>query len=347
MNPEQFKAKWAKFAGKESAGYQEHFNDLCRLLNQPTPIEADPSGEAEFGFQKREVKDAELFVVAGCEGKASYEPAEHGFADVWKKDCFAWEYKGKRKDLDDAYLQLLRYREALLNPPLLVVCDFERYIIRANFNGAVQQTHEFTNAEIDRPVTLKLLRAIFAAPDSLRPERTTRQVTEELAARIAEVARLLQSRECVELSDAHTRRELHVAQKQNLRIAQFLNRLTFCFFAEDVGLLPQGVFSEVLKGGHGAPRFFAERLEALFRAMAGGGSFGAYRIKRFNGHLFEEATVFELTPEDILALIEPVLMAPLRREWTSNAPRRNGRPAPSANEPAAPNAMTNAISRIA
>jgi hypothetical protein len=38
-----------------------------------------------------------------------------------KKGCFAWEYKGKKKNLDAAYQQLLRYRESLLNPPLSVV----------------------------------------------------------------------------------------------------------------------------------------------------------------------------------------------------------------------------------
>jgi len=46
-----------------------------------------------------------------------------GFADVWKKDFFGWEYKGKGKDLKAAYLQLLGYREDLSNPPLLVVSD--------------------------------------------------------------------------------------------------------------------------------------------------------------------------------------------------------------------------------
>ena len=40
-----------------------------------------------------------------------------GWADVWKKDHFGWEYKGKHKDLDAAYKQLLQYRESLLNPP--------------------------------------------------------------------------------------------------------------------------------------------------------------------------------------------------------------------------------------
>ena len=122
------------------------------MLGQPTPAEADPSGSDFFCFQKRVVKDAELFDLH--ESPDAGEPAERGFADVWKKGCFAWEYKGKKKNLDEAYKQLLRYRESLLNPPLLVVCDFDRYIIKTNFNGTVQEVHEFTNDQIDRPENL-------------------------------------------------------------------------------------------------------------------------------------------------------------------------------------------------
>jgi hypothetical protein len=28
----EFKKKWSRYTGKESSAYQEHFNDLCRLL---------------------------------------------------------------------------------------------------------------------------------------------------------------------------------------------------------------------------------------------------------------------------------------------------------------------------
>src|SRR5206468_13003810 len=101
--------------------------------------------------------------------------------------CFAWEYKGKKRNLDAAYQQLLRYRESRLNPPLLVVCDFDRYIVRTNFNGTVQETHEFTNANIDSPPVLHLLRAVFTDPEFLKPQRTTDEVTEKLAQQIGEV----------------------------------------------------------------------------------------------------------------------------------------------------------------
>jgi hypothetical protein len=69
----------------------------------------------------------------------------------------------------------------LENPKLLIVCDFDRYIIRTNFNGAVQDKIEFTNAEIDNPKNWRALRALFEDPEYLKPQRTTAQVTKILA----------------------------------------------------------------------------------------------------------------------------------------------------------------------
>ena len=63
MNWPEFKKKWGRFTGKESLAYQEHFNDLCRLLGHESPAHADPSGSESFCFQKRVVKDGELFVL--------------------------------------------------------------------------------------------------------------------------------------------------------------------------------------------------------------------------------------------------------------------------------------------
>ena len=357
MTPAEFKKKWAKVTAKETSAYQSHFDDLCRLLKIATPLEADPKGET-FCYQKRVVKDAELFDLTDS-GEVA-EPNERGFADVWRKGCFAWEYKGRKKNLDAAYRQLLRYREALQNPPLLVVCDFDRFIVKTNFNGTVQEVHEFTNAQIDDPKNLRILRALFSDPAFLKPQRTTAEVTEKLAGQIAEVAKSLQKRESREFSDAKTRAEASYAQRKNLRIARFLNRVVFCFFAESTGLLPQKLFSEITKSGLDDPKDFALSLESLFAVMAKGGKYGNKTIRHFNGHLFEDSTVFELTADELRALadasdadwqfiepsimgtlfqraldesqraqlgahytqesdiktvVEPVLMAPLRREW--------------------------------
>jgi hypothetical protein len=90
LTPAAFAAKWKGIATSEKASAQSHFIDLCRMLGEPTPHEADPIG-SQFAFEKRVVK-------AG---------GGDGFADVWKRDFFAWEYKGKYKDLKAAYVQLL------------------------------------------------------------------------------------------------------------------------------------------------------------------------------------------------------------------------------------------------
>ncbi|HZM02906.1 MAG TPA: DNA methyltransferase [Candidatus Saccharimonadales bacterium] len=319
MTAAEFKKKWSRYKGKETSAYQGHFDDLCRLLGQPTPAEADPSGSDFFCFQKRVVKDAELFSFD--ESPDAAEPTERGFADVWKKGHFAWEYKGKKKNLDEAYKQLLRYRESLLNPPLLVVCDFDRYIVKTNFNGTVQEVHEFTNDQIDRPENIPILRALFTDPDFLKPQRTTAAVTEALAEKIGEAARSLQKRESVELEDAKSRAEVSYAQRKNLRIARFLNRIVFCLFAEDTRLLPANLFSDVVKTSTDDPKHFARTIENLFKVMATGGDFGQHKIRYFNGHLFDDSTVFELNEEELRILgeaaeadwqfIEPSIMGTL------------------------------------
>ena len=76
------------------------------LLGQPKPTDVDPTG-AWYAFEKG---------VDTADGKK-------GWADVWLKGKFGWEYKRKHRDLRAAYQQLQKYREALENPPLLVVCD--------------------------------------------------------------------------------------------------------------------------------------------------------------------------------------------------------------------------------
>src|SRR5216684_6130169 len=100
MTPQQFIAKWKKAQLSERSAAQQHFLDLCELLGQPKPAAADPEG-AWYTFERGVHK------TGGGEG----------WADVWMKGCFAWEYKRKRRNLLEAYQQLLRYREDLENPP--------------------------------------------------------------------------------------------------------------------------------------------------------------------------------------------------------------------------------------
>lgn len=51
ITPKEFISKWSKSLLKERSGAQEHFIDLCRLLNEDTPAQADPHG-SWFCFER-------------------------------------------------------------------------------------------------------------------------------------------------------------------------------------------------------------------------------------------------------------------------------------------------------
>jgi hypothetical protein len=120
LTPLAFINKWKRASLTERQTAQEHFIDLCLLFGHPTPSEDDPIGD-HFAFEKGATK------VGG--GK--------GFADVWKKDFFAWEYKRKNGNLDDALHQLIRYAPALESPPLQVVCDIDHFRIHTAWTNTV------------------------------------------------------------------------------------------------------------------------------------------------------------------------------------------------------------------
>lgn len=89
VTPSAFIRKWKASNLKERSASQEHFIDLCRLLDEPTPAETDPDGHW-YCFERG----------------ASKLSGGDGWADVWKRGSFSWEYKGKHKDLQAAYVQL-------------------------------------------------------------------------------------------------------------------------------------------------------------------------------------------------------------------------------------------------
>ena len=172
MTVAEFIAKWRKVELTERSAAQQHFLDLCEVYEHPKPAEADPAG-TWFTFEKGATKQG----------------GGRGWADVWKRDCFGWEYKGKHKNLDAAYQQLLLYRQSLENPPLLVVCDMERIRLHTNFTATANKTYELALAALDQPESIRIMRALFHAPEELRPETTIAAITTEVAERLGAVTR--------------------------------------------------------------------------------------------------------------------------------------------------------------
>jgi type II restriction/modification system DNA methylase subunit YeeA len=281
FSAQEFVYKWKQSELRERASSQEHFIDVCHLIGHETPAEADPVGEW-FTFEARLTKD-----IGG-----------KGWADVWKRGFFAWEYKGKHEDLDKAYQQLLWYREALLNPPLLVVSDMERIIIHTNFTNTVKQKFEITLDDLLNQRSFNLLRALFYDPDIFRSDQTTQQVTEEAAAEFARLADLLRR-----------------WGEDPYEIAHFLIRLLFCLFAEDVGLLPKDIFTRLVTQTRKNHAAFAQQLKQLFSGMVSGGWFGSEQIPNFDGGLFEDDRVLELDSEGIEILLKVSSL-----DWSSIEP---------------------------
>ena len=329
MTPSEFIHKWESNTLKERSFYVSHFNDLCALVGHPTPADVDKTGES-FTFERGAAKRS----------------GGNGWADVWKKDFFAFEYKGKTRDLEGAFAQLEQYREDLENPPLLVVADQTRIIIKTNFNKAVTRRHVLDLHDLADPEKFATLRNLFHDPEKLRPRETTDAATLAVANLVGTIADNLRAR-------GHS----------DTVVARFMDRVVFCMFAEDVSLLPAGIFSALLGKHLIDATGFDAKLHALFRAMADGGSFGEHTIPHFNGNLFDDTpfvplvaadivkirdaarkdwgdidpsifgTLFEraldkrkraqmgqhyTSREDIEVLVEPVVMAPLRREWAES-----------------------------
>ena len=331
MTAAEFIAKWRDTGFGERQGAQSFFNDICALVGHPTPAEfGDPQA---FTFEK---------------------PVPIGSADAYKEEHFGWEFKGSDSQLDGAFTQLLRYSVYLKTPPLLIVSSFRTILIRTNFPGMETVLHTIRVEELDDPENLRLLRCAFHAPAELRPVRSVEEVTKETAALFRDIVADMEQRD-----------------EDPEKLARYLNQIVFCLYAEDAGLLPNSVFTELVRRQYRDPARFDQGVSNLFRQMATGGMYGPADIRHFNGDLFRltrrsgedgglEPETIELSAaalqrlaeatgknwqniepsifgtlferaldaskraylgahytgaEDIMLVVEPVVMAPLRREW--------------------------------
>lgn len=159
----------------ERATAQSHFNDLCELLGEPKPHDVDPTGDF-YAFEKG----------------ANKTGGGDGWADVWRNNCFAWEYKGKHKDLEKALAQVKQYASALDNPPLLVACDIERIVVTTNWTNTVSVRREIKLDDLLTSVARDYLKRVFRGDESLRTGESRAALTQKVAREFASLARKLQ-----------------------------------------------------------------------------------------------------------------------------------------------------------
>jgi hypothetical protein len=315
-----FLDRWSgKTGGQERANYALFLSELCDVLGVARP---DPAGDPEtndFVFE-RVVKEPLR------DGKVSSQRI-----DLYKRGCFVLEakqsrQKGGKKEVA-GQLDLLEAPDAsrgrrgadrawdvlMLNarrqaedyvrllpashpaPPFVIVCDVGHCLeLYANFRGDGRAYDQYPDRQGFRIYLDDLrdadvrerLALIFDAErvHELDPTRRSAKVTGEIAQRLAAVSKALEK-----------------AKYRPEDVAAFLARTLFTMFAEDVGLLPEKSFRDVLAKCEAAPEKFVPMVSQLWEAMDAGGFAYAIeaKVKKFNGEFFKDRRALALGKEEI------------------------------------------------
>jgi len=314
MNVEEFIARWRHSEAAERANKDSFLKELCRVLGVPEPnvVTGNPETD-DYVFEA----DAYL---RDEEGRPSV-----GKMDLYRRGCFIFEAKqgstakGKktgtaRRDtpgwyaaMADARGQAVKYAGTLdAPPPFLVTCDigycFDLY---ACFDGSGNY-RAFPNAQKHRFYLrdlaghLDLFRSIWLDPGSLDPLRHAERITRELAERIAELA--------LELEKSGHAPEV---------VARFLMRCLFTMFAEDIGLLPDELFTKALRRQWVPnPDTFVDGVQSLWDAMNSGKNFWLLgKLLHFNGGLFADPVALPLNKKQL-----DLLYSAATKDWANVEP---------------------------
>ena len=330
MTPQQFINRWRdkKDFGERQAS-QPWFLDVLKLVGHPDPI--DYNNRNNFTFEKD---------VPGEKGVSGV-----GHADAYKQGHFGWEFKGSAAALPGAFNQLQQYQNQLQTPPLLIVSSFQLIRLRTNFNGKETQVHEIPITELAQPEQLQKLRDIFFNPAAFEPGRTVEEVTRRTAALFGKIASDMEGEDVdAERLARYFNQLVFCLYAEN---TELLPEGVFTKIAEihyqNPSLFNQAVrelFAKMSSGGlfgmdvipHFNGDLFddAEPVELNDRAL-----FNLSLATQENwrniepsifGTLFEAAMdaskrsqlgAHYTSADDIMTVIEPVIMKPLRQEWQS------------------------------
>ena len=336
---EAFIAKWEASSGAERANYQLFLVDLCHLLGVDEPHPAVQENHLNDYVFERTVTF-----------KHPNGTQSSGFIDLYKRNCFVLEAKqsAKRaglaanrddvraglaaedatqvktgtarrgtKSWDAALVNARRqaedYAKALPRehgwPPFLIVADVGHCIeLYADFARQGKNYAQFPDRRSYRIMLEDLrdeevrerLKLVWTDPLSLDPARKSAEVTRDIAERLAKVAKTLEARG----NNAGS-------------VAEFLMRCLFTMFAEDVKLLPEGAFTNLLDQMKATPEKFRFAMEDLWKAMNAGGYTGVINevVKRFNGGLFANPTALDLDADEIHEL-----WVAAKRDWKDVEP---------------------------
>lgn len=317
MDVSGFVDRWKASGGAERANFQLFAAELTELLGLPKPKPVTPDGSADDYCFERPVR--------------FFDTRTTGRIDLYRRHCFVMEGKqgtdgiadpnqlsflpeaarvghGQRgtRRWDDSMIraraQADRYAREIARedgwPPFLLVVDVGHVIeVYADFSGQGQGYAQFPDKshyrialdDLHDPEVQDRLRAIWTDPHSLDPARVSARVTRQVAGHLAELGKSFEG-------------QGHPSET----VARFLMRCLFAMFAEDVRLIPESSFRDLLTDLRGRPQDAQDMLAGLFREMDTGGMSHVLRkrIPRFNGGLFANADALPLNEVQLHLLIQ-------------------------------------------
>ncbi len=320
---ENFIPRWKQSSASERANYALFLSELCDFLDlpRPEPSQAEESANAyvidkavvflEVDGSKTtnyiDLYKRGCFVLEAKQGSNAASEIQGSFSGLTaptpgrvKRGTAVRGTRGWDAAMLAARGQAERYAKALPVaegwPPFLVVVDVGHSIeLFADFSLTGKAYLPFPGPrdfripleEVVRPEITARLRAVWLEPHALDPSRARAKVTQEVAAKLAVLARELEIR--------YTPKE----------VAEFLTRCIFTSFAEDVGLLPERGWLKLLKSLPDEVEKFPQLVTSLWQTMNEGGFSPILRgdVLQFNGGLFESTRALPLTRDQLYLLI--------------------------------------------
>ena len=342
MNVNLFINRWSPSGGAERANYQQFLSELCEVIGVPRPDPTkqqelknayvfeksvpEPHGEGKSTIRRIDLYKRGCFVLEAKQGVEQHAGEEqalwHQTAERRKgvrkghgtRNTAGWDqFMQRAKQQAEAYVRLLPEAEG--RPPFILVVDVGYVIeVYAEFTctGGVYRPFPSAKASRIKLEDLKqeeiraLLKAIWLNPLSLDPAKHAAAVTKQVANMLAGLTKSL------EAQPGAGGQPLSAEQ-----VSGFLIRMIFTMFAEDVGLIPEHKFRKALEAMRGRPEAFAPTVRELWGKMASGGYSVALqeKIKHFNGGLFEDVEVLELTDAQLELFIEAA-----KHDWAQVEP---------------------------
>ncbi len=317
-----FIERWRPSEGGEHRTYQMFLTELCDLLGVAKPdVVGDVYGferwvevpdwdgtvsrcridlykrgcfvlEAKQGVFKPEARVSTSAASAVSEPRRKSTRKGHGVreSEQWNAAMMRARRQAKK------YADNLPLAEGV--PPFLIVADIGySFELFADFTGTGRHYTLFPDTRsfrfrLDDLADERIrdrLRKAWTDPWSLDPSRHAAKVTRGIADKLARLAQSLET--------GHAPKT----------VADFLMRCLFTMFAEDVRILKENAFTDLLRSCRDNPPVLRQMMTALWRDMNSGAAFSPViqdAVPQFNGALFADAEALALNGAQIDLLIE-------------------------------------------